>query len=117
MVPAWRNRRPHRRGRRLAHRPHRLGLVCQAHRLAASARSDVHFLERFGGGRSFLPPQEATHSLTSACGTPSPRSSEAMAFRMPATCHSFTLTYSASASAARNDRLRPVLLASFSNRF
>ena len=40
-----------------------------------------------------------------------------MAFRTPATCHSFTSRYSLSASAARNDRLRPVLFASFSNRF
>src|ERR1035437_6342611 len=35
---------------------------------------------------------------------------------MPATCHSFKSRYSFIASAARNDRLRPVLLASFSSR-
>ena len=40
-----------------------------------------------------------------------------MAFLTPATCHSFTSRYSLSASAARNDRLRPVLFASFSSRF
>src|SRR5258708_10084375 len=33
-----------------------------------------------------------------------------------ADCHSLTSRYSLSASAARNDRLRPVLLASFSSR-
>src|SRR4051812_15093254 len=47
----------------------------------------------------------------------SPRSRDPMAFRTPATCHSFTSRYSLSASAARNDRLRPVLFASFSSRF
>ena len=36
---------------------------------------------------------------------------------MPAICHSLTSTYSAMASAARKERLRPVLLASFSSRF
>src|SRR5664280_1695800 len=36
---------------------------------------------------------------------------------MPATCHSFKSRYSLIASAARNDRLRPVHLASFSSRF
>src|ERR1019366_4779600 len=36
---------------------------------------------------------------------------------MPATCHSFKSRYSLIASAARKDRLRPVLLANFSNRF
>lgn len=39
-----------------------------------------------------------------------------MACLTPATCHSLTSRYSLSASAARNDRLRPVLLASFSSR-
>src|SRR6188474_3454657 len=47
----------------------------------------------------------------------SPLSIEAMAFLTPATCHSLTSRYSLSASAARNDRLRPVLFASFSSRF
>src|SRR5262245_45979008 len=36
---------------------------------------------------------------------------------MPATCHSFASRYALIASAARKDRLRPVLLANFSNRF
>src|ERR1022692_1627080 len=36
---------------------------------------------------------------------------------MPSTCHSFKFRYSLIASAARKDRLRPVLLASFSSRF
>ncbi len=40
-----------------------------------------------------------------------------MARLTPATCHSFTSRYSLSASAARKDRLRPVLLAGFSSRF
>ncbi|MEY2539862.1 MAG: hypothetical protein QOG67_3602, partial [Verrucomicrobiota bacterium] len=79
--------------------------------------SDVHFADRLGAGRSRLPPQELTQALTCSCGTLSPRSNEPMAFLIPATCHSFTSRYSLSASAARNDRLRPVLLASFSNRF
>ena len=40
-----------------------------------------------------------------------------MAFLMPPTCHSLTERYSVIASAARNDRLRPVFFASFSSRF
>src|SRR6266446_3056137 len=78
--------------------------------------SDLHFADRLGAGRSRLPLQELTHALTCSCGMLSPRSSEAMAFLTPATCHSLTSRYSFSASAARNDRLRPVLLASFSSR-
>src|SRR6202051_5134731 len=78
--------------------------------------NDVHFADRFGAGRSPLPPQELPHALTCSFGTPSPRSSEPIAFRTPATCHSLTSRYSLSASAARNDRLRPVLFASFSRR-
>src|SRR3954452_16688824 len=77
---------------------------------------DVHFAERFGAGRSRLPPQESTQALTCSFGTPSPRSSDPIAFLTPATCHSLTSRYSLSASAARSDRLRPVLLASFSRR-
>ena len=76
-----------------------------------------HAGERLGAGRSFLLFHELTHSWTRPWGTPSPRSSEAMAFRMPATCHSLKSRYSLIASAARNDRLRPVLLASFASRF
>jgi hypothetical protein len=41
---------------------------------------DVHVVERLGGSRSFLLPRELTHSLTHSCETPSPWSSEAMAF-------------------------------------
>src|SRR5579872_6421145 len=48
---------------------------------------------------------------------PSPRSSESIACLMPATCHSLTSRYPLSASAARNERERPVLFASFSRRF
>src|ERR1700692_2622910 len=76
---------------------------------------DVHVA--FGTGRSRLRPQELTQTLTSWCVTPSPRSSAAIARLTPATCHSFTSRYALSASAARNERVRPVLLASFSKRF
>ena len=79
--------------------------------------NDVHFADRLGAGRSRLPPQELTHALTCSWGRLFPRSSVPMAFRTPATCHSLTSRYSLSASAARNDRLRPVLFASFSSRF
>jgi hypothetical protein len=41
-----------------------------------------------GDRRSFRVSQEATHSLTRACAMPLPRSSEASALVMPATCHS-----------------------------
>src|SRR2546423_8147396 len=78
---------------------------------------DVHLADLFGAERSRLPPQELTQLLTCSCETPPPRSSEPIAFLTPATCHSFTSRYSRSASAARNERLRPVLLASFSRRF
>src|SRR5262249_17933417 len=73
--------------------------------------------ERLGTGFSFALPQDATQSLTTCCGTPSPRSSEAIARRMPPTCHSLTSRYSWMASAARKERLRPVLLANRSSRF
>src|SRR5216683_1014808 len=73
--------------------------------------------ERLGIGRSLSLPQDLTQSLTCSCGTPSPRSREAIAFLRPATCHSLTSRYSLIASAARKDRLRPVLLANFSRRF
>ena len=79
--------------------------------------NDVHVAVRLGAGRSRLPPQDLTHAWICSCGTPCPRSSESIAFLTPATCHSFTSRYSLSASAARNDRLRPVLFASFSSRF
>src|ERR1700694_5292320 len=56
------------------------------------------------------------HAITHHCprwgGMHCPRSSEAMAPRMPATCHSLMSRYSSMASAARKARLRPVLLAS-----
>src|SRR5205085_11168722 len=71
----------------------------------------------FGAERSGLPLQELTQLLTCSCETPPPRSSEPIAFLTPATCHSLTSRYSRSASAARKDRLRPVLFASFSRRF
>ncbi len=73
--------------------------------------------ERLGTGFSFALPHEATQSLTRCCGTPSPRSSEAMARLMPLTCHSLTSRYSWIASAARKERLRPVLFANRSSRF
>src|SRR5580704_19682636 len=79
--------------------------------------NDVHVAACLGAVRSRLRPQELAQSLTSWCGTPSPRSSDAMARLTPATRHSFTSRYALSASAARNERLRPVLLASFSRRF
>ena len=41
-----------------------------------------------GAGRSLRVSQEATHSLTRSCAMPLPRSSEARALVMPATCHS-----------------------------
>jgi hypothetical protein len=78
---------------------------------------DVHVVDRFGTGRSRLRFQELIQLLTSLCETPSPRSNEAMARSMPATRHSFESRYSLRASAARNDRVRPVLFASFSTRF
>ena len=65
----------------------------------------------------FFPDLEATQSLTESCGIPSPRSSEAIARLMPATCHSLISRYSVIASAARNERVRPVLLANRSSRF
>src|SRR5262249_13082912 len=73
--------------------------------------------DRLGIGRSLTLPQDAIQSLTCSCGTPCPRSSDSIAFLMPATCHSLTSRYSLMASAARKERLRPVLLASFSSRF
>src|SRR5271156_351793 len=73
--------------------------------------------QRLGIGRSPRLPQDVTQSLTCSCETPSPRSREAIACLMPATCHSLTSRYSLIASAARKDRLRPVLLASLSRRF
>ncbi len=73
--------------------------------------------ERLGTGFSFALPHEATQSLTRFCGTPSPWPSEAIARLMPATCHSLTSRYSLIASAARKERLRPVLLANRSSRF
>src|SRR5271166_315791 len=78
---------------------------------------DFHLADRLGTGCSCLRSQEFTQSLTSLCETPSPRSSETMARLTPATCHSFASRYSLSASAARKERVRPVLLASFSSRF
>src|SRR5437868_10700121 len=78
---------------------------------------DVHLADRLGAGCSCLRSQELTQPLTSLCETPSPRSSEVMARLTPPTCHSFTSRYSLSASAARKDRVRPLLLASFSSRF
>src|SRR6266478_7787481 len=70
-----------------------------------------------GAGFSFVLPQEATQSLTWSCGIPSPRSSEAMARLIPATCHSLISRYSLMASAARKERLRPVFLANRSSLF
>ncbi len=67
--------------------------------------------------RSRLEPHDDTHFLTLSCDTLFPDSSEAMARLMPATCQSFTSRYSCIASAARNARLRPVLLANFSSFF
>src|SRR6266536_3308878 len=58
--------------------------------------------ERLGIGFSFALPQEVTQSLTRRCGTPSPRSSDAMARLMPPTCHSLNSRYSWIAAAARN---------------
>src|SRR5438105_14172289 len=73
--------------------------------------------ERLGIGCSRSLPQDAIQSLTCWCGTPSPRSSEAIACLMPETCHSLSSRYSLIASAARKERLRPVFLASLSRRF
>src|SRR5215831_6435612 len=73
--------------------------------------------ELLGAGFSSALPQEATQSLTWSCGIPSPRSSEAMARLIPVTCHSLISRYSLIASAARKERLRPVLLANRSSRF
>src|SRR6266566_2035248 len=73
--------------------------------------------ELLGAGFSFAVPQEATQSLTESCGIPSPRSSEAIACLMPATCHSLISRYSLIASAARKERVRPVLFANRSSRF
>src|ERR1700691_4336627 len=67
-----------------------------------------------GVGRSFLVSQEPTHCLTRSCAMPLPRSSEERAAVTPEICHSFVSRYAAIASAARNERERPVLLASFS---
>ena len=72
--------------------------------------------ERLGTGFSFALPQEAT-ILDYLLRNPSPRSSEAIARLMPLTCHSLTSRYSWIASAARKERLRPVLLANRSSRF
>src|SRR6516165_8697397 len=69
-----------------------------------------------GVRRSLRVSHEATHSLMRSCGTPLPRSRDAMAPMMPATCHSLMSRYCSMASAARKARLRPVLLASFCNR-
>src|ERR1700693_5686127 len=66
-----------------------------------------------GVGRSFVVPQERTHWLTRSCTMPLPRSSEERAAVMPEICHSFVSRYAAIASAARNERERPVPLASF----
>jgi hypothetical protein len=68
-----------------------------------------------GDWRSLRDSHEVTHSLTRWWGMPLPRSSEAMAPRMPATCHSLMSRYSSMAAAARKVRLRPVLLASCCN--
>src|ERR1700728_2061570 len=64
----------------------------QRHQVLGRLRrpNDVHFVQGLGTRRSRLRPQELTQPLTSWCGTPSPRSSEAMARLTPATCHSFT---------------------------
>jgi hypothetical protein len=71
---------------------------------------------RLGAGRSLRVSQEPTQSLTRACEMPLPRSSEERAFCMPATCHSLVSRWATIASTARNERERPVLLASFSRR-
>jgi hypothetical protein len=92
--------------------------------IGAQRREILHCLgrpdrghERVGIGRSLRLPHDVTHSLTCSCEIPSPRSTEAIARLIPATCHSLTSRYSLIASAARKDRLRPVLLASLSSRF
>jgi hypothetical protein len=69
-----------------------------------------------GDRRSFGVSQEETHSLTRACAMPLPRSSEASARAMPEICHSLVSRYAEIASDARNERERPVFLASFSRR-
>src|SRR5262249_10916168 len=78
---------------------------------------DDHAGRRLRTRGTFLFPQDSTIRFTSSCGTASPRSSDAIAFLIPSTCHSFTSRYSFSASDARKDRLRPVLFASLSSRF
>jgi hypothetical protein len=78
--------------------------------------NDVHALRGLGAGRSFLLPQESTHSRTPSWTTPCPCSKDVAACSTPATCHSLVARYSESASAVRKERLRPVLLASFSSR-
>jgi hypothetical protein len=66
-----------------------------------------------GVGRSLVVSQDRTQFLTRSWGMPLPRSSEERAAVMPEICHSFVSRYAAIASAARNERERPVLLASF----
>src|SRR5262249_45554838 len=73
--------------------------------------------ELLGAGFSFALPQEATQSLTWSCGIPLPRSSDAIARLIPATCHSLISRYSLMASAASKERPAPVLLANRSSRF
>jgi len=67
----------------------------------------------FGTGRSLRVSQEATQSVTRECAMPSPRSSDASAFVIPAICHSLMSRKATMASAARYERERPVSLASF----
>src|SRR6267154_945013 len=77
-----------------------------------------HFvLVVLGIGSSLALPHDSTQALSWSCGISSPRSAASIACLIPATCHSLTSRYSLIASAARNERLRPVLLASFSRRF
>ena len=75
---------------------------------------DIHVAERLGARRSFLPFQELTHSLTWSCEAPLTAIERRRGFP---NAHSFKSRYSLIASAARKNRLRPVLLASFSSRF
>src|SRR6202521_5347341 len=66
-----------------------------------------------GSGCSFGVPHEAIHSFTCSWGMPLPASSDVIACLIRATCHSFVSRYAVIASAARNERERTVLLASF----
>ena len=86
-----------------------------ARRSSIARRDQKSFTIAPGGSSSRSEPQDSTHLRTDSCSNRSPRSRSSIAAMIPAICHSLTARYSAMASAARNERLRPVLRASASS--